>query len=288
MAKKIRILVLGATGMAGHVISLYLQENGYEVTTFSTSDFTYCTNIIGDATDKALVENLILKGNYDVIINCIGVLNKECDLNKSRAVYLNSFLPHLLADILENTTSKLIHISTDCVFSGKAGPYNENSFRDGESFYDRTKALGEVEDYKNLTFRNSLIGPDMKEDGIGLFNWFMKQDGQINGFIKVLWTGVTTLELAKAIEATIQNNLTGIYHLVNNQSISKYDLLVLFNKYFKDGKADILVSDGINLNKSLKNNRNDFKFEVPSYEAMIIEMREWVYTHKELYSHYFR
>jgi len=286
--RKMKFLVLGATGMAGHVISLYLSEQGHDVTTFSRKPFKYCKNINGDATDKNFIVSMLQDGNYDVVINCIGVLNQACDKEPARAVYLNSYLPHLIADTLRNSKTKLIHMSTDCVFSGKVGSYSENSFRDGETFYDRTKALGEIDDNKNLTFRNSIIGPDMKEDGIGLFNWFMKQKGTINGYTKAIWTGVTTLTLAKAMERASIEDLTGIYHLVNNESISKFDLLVLFNKYIRNDQLTILQSEAVNLDKSLVNNRKDFSFKIPSYEEMVIEMREWIYKHKELYPHYFK
>lgn len=286
--RKVRFLVLGATGMAGHTISLYLHEQGHDVTTFSKGRFPYCKNINGDAMDKKFVTSMLQDGEYDVVINCIGVLNQACDIKQSKAIYLNSFFPHLIADTLKNSKTKLIHMSTDCVFSGKLGDYSESSFRDGESFYDRTKALGEIEDNKNLTFRNSIIGPDMKGNGLGLLNWFMKQDGTINGYTKAIWTGVTTLTLVKAMERATTENLTGIYNLVNNESISKFDLIGLFNKHIRESALTILPSDAVNLNKSLVNNRKDFSFEVPSYEQMVIEMKEWIYKHKELYSQYFR
>jgi len=285
--RRIKFLVLGATGMAGHIISLYLHQQGHDVTTFSKRPFIYCKNIIGDATNKDFVISIIKEGNYDVIINCIGILNQECDKEPSRAVFLNSYLPHLIADTIKNSNTKLIHMSTDCVFSGKTGSYNENSYRDGETFYDRTKALGEIEDNKNLTFRNSIVGPDMKKDGIGLFNWFMKQKGTINGYTKAIWTGVTTLTLAKAMERAAIENLTGIYNLVNNETISKFDLLCLFNKYMRNNQLVILPSEAVNLNKSLVNNRKDFSFKIPSYEEMIIEMKKWIEEHKDLYPHYF-
>lgn len=285
--KKIKFLVLGATGMAGHMIALYLHEQGHDVSAFSTSPFRYCRNIIGDANNKDFVISMLQDGNYDIVINCIGVLNHVCDEEPSKAVYLNSYLPHLLADTLKQTNTRLFHMSTDCVFSGRTGSYGEKSFRDGESFYDRTKALGEVEDSKNLTFRNSIIGPDINENGIGLFNWFMKQQGTINGYTKAIWTGVTTLTLAKAMERAATEDLTGIYNLVNNESISKFELLRLFNKHIKNDKITILPSKLLSLNKSLINNRRDFSFKVPSYEQMIIEMKEWIENHKEFYPHYF-
>jgi dTDP-4-dehydrorhamnose reductase len=283
-----KLLVLGGTGMAGHTISIYFKEAGHDVTAFSRSKVDYCKNVNGDITDFENLKKLINEGQYDAIINAIGILNQDAEDHKSNAVLLNSYLPHFLSDTTKEMKTRVIHMSTDCVFSGKTGGYSETSFRDGETFYDRSKALGELENSKDLTFRNSIIGPDMNERGIGLFNWFMKQKGQINGFTKAIWTGVTTLTLAKAMEQALNENLTGLYNLVNNETISKYELLKLFNKYMRDGQIEILPSDNLSLDKSLINNRTDFSFKVPSYEAMVAEMKEWIDNHKELYPHYFR
>jgi dTDP-4-dehydrorhamnose reductase len=279
-----KILVLGATGMAGHVISLYLYERGFDITTLSRSSFPYCKNIKGDVFETVKLENILIEGKYDVVINCIGILNNEANNRKNMAIFLNSYLPHFISKIIEEKNTKLIHMSTDCVFSGKTGPYLEDSHCDGKSIYDRTKALGEINDYKNLTFRNSIIGPDLKENGIGLFNWFMKQEGDIRGFTSAIWTGVTTLTLAKAMEKAIEQNLCGLYHLVNNESISKYDLLCLFKKYFK---KDIYIKkyDDFKIDKTLINTRKDFQFEVPTYEQMVVEMKEWIDKNKNKY-HY--
>ena len=280
------ILVLGATGMAGHTISLYFAEKGHKVTAFSNTPFTFCDNIVGDAFDEAFVRKMVVSDNYDAVINCIGILNKSADENKAAAVYLNSYLPHMLVSALKNTDTKVIHMSTDCVFSGVRGEYCETDFQDGETFYDRTKALGEINDSKNLTFRNSIIGPDINSNGIGLFNWFMKQKSEIKGYASAIWTGVTTLTLAKAMERAIDDNLTGLYNLVNNESISKYNLCSLFNKYFKNNELKIKPDYDVKTNKSLKNTRKDFKFIVPVYEDMVVDMKEWVIAHRGLYSHY--
>lgn len=282
-----KVLVLGATGMAGHTISIYLKEAGYDVTALSRRKFEHCNNIIGDATDFVFLNEVISKGDYDIIINAIGILNKDAHNNKSKAVLLNSYLPHFLSDISKNAKTRIIHMSTDCVFSGKTGSYTEDSFRDGDTFYDRSKALGELENDKDLTLRNSIVGPDLNKEGIGLFNWFMKQKGQINGYTKAIWTGVTTLTLAKAMEKAIEENLTGLYNLVNNTNISKYNLLNLFNKIIRNDELNILTSDKLVLDKSLINNRTDFSFIVPSYEEMVKDMKDWMDNHKELYSHYF-
>ena len=281
-----KILVLGATGMAGHTISIYLKEAGHTVTAFSRRKFKYCKNIIGDITDFDFLKKVIEEGNYDGVINAIGILNKFAEENKSLVVLLNSYLPHFLSTITKNMKTRTIHMSTDCVFSGEKGGYTETSLRDGKSFYDRSKALGELENNKDLTFRNSIVGPDLRKDGIGLFNWFMKQKGQISGYTKVFWTGVSTITLAKAMEKALEENLTGLYHLVNNESISKFELLHLFNKYMKNGKIIILPSNLVKVDKSLINKRSDFSFKVPSYEQMVIEIKEWIEKHKEIYPHY--
>jgi len=281
-----RILILGSIGMAGHMITLYLEERGYDVIAYSVTPFPYCDNIIGNAFETENFKSMLLQGKYDAIINCIGLLNQAAEENHANALYLNSYIPHLIADTIKDKKTKLIHMSTDCVFAGNTGPYYEKSLRDGATFYDRSKALGEVEDNKNLTFRNSIIGPDMNENGIGLFNWFMKQNGTVKGLTYALWTGVTTLTLAKAMEKAIEENICGLYNLVNNVSISKYDLLVLFNKYFRNNSLTILKNDDLKLDKSLRNTRKDFSFLVPSYEQMVQEMKEWVDAHPKLYPHY--
>lgn len=282
-----KILVLGASGMAGHLITLYFKEQGYDVTAFTRKHIDYCKNILGNATSVDDIRKALISDDFDVVINCIGVLNQFAEENKSEAVFLNGFLPHFVADSLQNSKTKLIQMSTDCVFAGNTGPYYEESFPDGKIFYDRSKAIGEVNDDKNLTFRNSIVGPDINEKGIGLFNWFMKQAGPINGFTGAIWTGVTTLTLAKAMERAIKENLTGLYNLVNNESINKYDLLNLFNKYFRNSSIEILPSDKLQLDKSLRCTRTDFSFVVPAYEQQVKEMKDWVYAHKDLYPHYF-
>lgn len=282
-----KILVLGCNGMAGHLISLYFKEQGHEVVGFARSSSKLLDKtIIGDASNLSLIKQAIESENYDAIINCIGLLNQYAEKNKALAVLMNSYLPHYLVDITKNTKTRIIHMSTDCVFAGNDGPYNENSFPNGTSFYDRTKAIGEVNNEKDLTFRNSIIGPDIKESGIGLFNWFMKQEGSINGFTGAIWTGVTTYTLAKAMEQALKENLTGLYNLVNNKSINKFELCSLFNKYFRNNEVVINPDNKLKLDKSLKCVRNEFSFIVPSYEQQIKELREWVDAHKELYPHY--
>ena len=228
-----KFLVLGASGMAGHLISIYLKEHGHEVTGFARRPIPFVNCVVGDAGNANELRRVIFDGGYDVVINAIGILNQFAEEKKAEAVYINSYLPHLLADITNETQTQIIQMSTDCVFSGKTGGYIETSLRDGESFYDRTKALGELEDNKNLTFRNSIVGPDISPNGIGLLNWFMSQTNEIYGYTNAMWTGLTTLQLAKEMETAAENRVHGLFNMVPDHSISKYDLLQLFNHYIR-------------------------------------------------------
>ena len=281
-----KYLILGAGGMAGHIITNYLLEQGEDIEGLEMRKLEYCKTHVLDVTRFEQLKELVLNNDYDCIINCIGILNQAADDNKDLAILLNSYLPHFLVKITKDSKTKVIQMSTDCVFSGIRGHYIESDNPDGETYYDKTKALGEINDDKNLTFRNSIIGPDINENGIGLFNWFMKQSGKINGFEKSLWTGVTTLTLAKAMHKASQCDLTGLYNLVNNEVTNKYELVSLFNKCMNKN-LKINRVDGIVHDKSLYRTRNDFEFIVPSYERQIKEMAQWIYNHKELYRHYF-
>jgi len=281
-----QVLVLGSSGMAGHVVSLNLIEKGYGVDTLSANNKLNKDTIKMDVTNKEEFEAFLKSKEYDVIINCIGILIKKSEDRKDLSTYLNSFLPHFLEYLYKDTNTKIIHLSTDCVFSGKNAPYNEDSIYDGELFYDRTKAIGEIINNKDLTFRMSIIGPDMQEQGVGLFNWFYKQKGDIFGYKNVVWNGITTIELAKAIEAAIKQNLTGLYHLVPDSNISKYNLIKLFKETFNRDDINIISKYDIVSDKTLRNTRKDFNFKILDYKSMIEEMKNWIDTHKYLYKHY--
>ena len=281
-----KFLVLGASGMAGHTIAIFLKDQGHDVIGFARKKLSYVKTIVGDATDFSFLKGIIISGNFDYVINAIGVLNKEAEDNKANALLLNGYLPHFLADLTKQMDTRIIHMSTDCVFSGKKGNYTEKSFKDGESFYDRSKAIGELDDDKNFTLRNSIVGPDINPNGIGLLNWFMKQEETINGFTKVMWTGMTTLQLAKMIEKVALQRATGLYNMVPKKNISKYELLMLFNHYLRNNELEIKPYDGISIDKTLIRTRFEFNEVVPNYDIMVKEMAEWIKKHKELYPHY--
>lgn len=281
-------LICGCNGMAGHTIALYLKEQGYDVFGFDIKKSELIDSVAGNAMDKEFVGRLIKEGNYDTIINCIGILNKAAEEHRALATYLNSYFPHLLAELTENTNTQVIHMSTDCVFSGKKGEYKESDFQDGETFYDRSKALGELNDGKNITLRNSIVGPDINPNGIGLLNWFMQQSGEVNGYTKAMWTGQTTLQLAKTMEYAAKTRAHGLVNAVPDKSISKYELLKLFNKYMRNDELVINPIEGINADKSLKRTNFEMNYIIPDYETMVKELAIWMKKHEELYPHYIK
>ena len=275
-----KVLVLGAKGMAGHMITLKLSQLGYDITGFAREPLPFCKVISGDIMSTNLAK---LCNGFDAVVNCIGVLNKEVDNIPHKGIWLNSYLPHLLAA----EAKQLIHLSTDCVFSGKdGGGYTESSFRSADTMYGRSKSLGEIDDNRNLTIRTSIIGPDYNKDGLGLFNWFMKEKESVYGFTGAIWSGVSTLVLAEAIHDALCQKITGIYHLTNGEKISKYELLKLFNKLRTKSAITIEPKDTLNEDKSLICTRNDFNYKVPSYEKMVLDMGEWLSHRKDLYMHY--
>ncbi len=279
-----KVVVLGSLGMAGHIIAEYLYSTGhYEVYGIARQKGRF-VNAVMDVTNFEVLKEHLKTIAPDYVVNCIGVLVSQSKNNISNAILLNSYLPHFLSEIGRKINYKLIHISTDCVFSGKQGQYKEDSFRDGDDNYARTKALGEVDNETDLTIRTSIIGPELKDSGTGLIDWFFKQHGSINGYSKAYWSGVTTLELAKATDETIKQNITGVYHLCPTEKVSKYNLLKTLAKIWNKD-IEVKVFEDYNVDKSLVCTRCDFVYPAPDYGKMLGELKEWMDKHTEYYSY---
>lgn len=279
-----KVLLFGATGMAGHIIYYYLRETGkYDITNVVYRTKLTEDSIVVDVTDRNIVTELVNSVKPEIIINCIGVLIKGSKKYPDNAILINAYFPHFLKKLADYIGAKLIHISTDCVFSGKRGNYTENDFRDADDVYGRSKALGEIINDKDLTIRTSIIGPELKQQGEGLFHWFMHQHGLINGYKTAIWGGVTTLELAKAIEQAILQELTGLIQLSNGMGISKYDLLNLFKELWSRNDIEILPYDGNGINKSIAKSEL-FDYEVPEYQQMLVQQKEWMKKYSHLYN----
>lgn len=282
-----KVVVLGSQGMAGHIMAEVLDETGaYAVFGVARQQGNYVDNVL-DVTDFNALENYLERIKPDYVINCIGALVSQSRDDVPSAILLNSYLPNFLSQLGNTLDYKLIHISTDCVFSGKDGQYTETSYRDGDDNYARTKALGEVINDKDLTIRTSIIGPELKTNGTGLLDWFLKQDGTINGYTQAYWSGVTTLELAKATVEFLQQRTTGLYQLCPKEKISKYDLLKLFSKVWGK-KIEVTPFDNYKVDKSLVCTRTDFSYPTPEYEKMLVETKAWMEAHPTYYAHYER
>ena len=284
---KNRILILGSSGLIGHQVYNYLKDNS----DFSLSNISYrrklnSDTILLDARSEQNFFDNIRRIKPNCIVNCIGVLINRVMQDPESAIFLNAHLPHRLVKLADKIQAKLIHISTDCVFSGnKKSPYVETDERDGEGVYSKTKVLGEVISENHLTIRTSVVGPEIINGSESLFHWFMNQTNSIKGYTKAIWSGVTTIEIAKAVKWSIDNEITGLYHITNNHSISKNNLLQLFKKYtHKD--IEIIPIDGNETNKSFIDTRKLIDYEIPSYEQMISDLVQLIANNRTLYSHY--
>jgi len=280
-----KIMILGSAGMLGHMVLNYLKSlNKYNIVDASFPVRLNDNSRLLDVTNKTELKDFINSEKPDILINCIGILLQGSKDDPSNAIYLNSYLPHQLSNILHASGAKLIHISTDCVFTGDKGSYTETDLKDARDTYGLSKALGEVDNDHDLTMRTSIIGPELKVQGEGLFHWFMQQKGIIEGYTKMLWGGVTTLELAKAIDAAIDQNITGLIHITNNQAIAKFEMLALFKDIWNIDYITIKEVEGKVANKSLISKRNDFDFKVPSYSKMFEDLYLWMKEYTSLYS----
>lgn len=270
-----KILVIGSQGMAGHVITKYLKSKNYDVVTCARNNSDIILDVERLSISDPFFENL---KNYDFIINCIGLLVKDSIERPDRAIIINSWFPHAVEYAIQQTSTKLIHLSTDCVFDGKKGNYTEDDLHTEINAYGKSKSLGEINNNKDITFRMSIVGPEIKQNGTGLFHWFCNTNSTVDGWNNAFWNGITTLQLAKCIEMYINKPIiTGVYHLVNNNNrISKYELLLKFNEIYQLKKQINETVGTKPVNKILVDTRQEFDFQIPNYDDMILEMKNFI------------
>ena len=279
-----KVLVLGNKGMLGHVLYKTIQENSahkkYDVIGINRSvNNTDRNSHTLDALKLDELEQFIKNKQPKYIVNCIGSL-VEASINRpSLAIQTNSLLPHFLNEISEKYNFKLIHISTDCVFDGSKGLYKESDIKTETNYYGLTKNLGEINNDRNLTIRTSIIGPEIKLKTTGLFDWILSQkDKTVRGYSNAIWSGLTTIELAKFIIWSLDKDITGIVHATNSLGISKYNLVKLINKTF-DLNIDMLQNKDYKIDKTLLNTKIQ-NYNFPSYIIMIEEMKDWIDNNK--------
>lgn len=283
-----KILIIGVKGMLGHVLFSYLSSRDGQFDVYGIARNIEKDKVFNlDVSNTEELKGIITENNFDVVINAIGILNKDAEDNPEKAVWFNSYFPHFLEKITKSSNTKIIHISTDCVFSGKDnGGYTEDSFKNGIGFYAQSKALGEIVNQKDLTLRTSIIGPELNPNGIGLLHWFLSQSKNdvVKGFSNVFWSGVTTLELAKVIEDVCTKDVSGL-KIISREKISKYNLLNLFNEIFKNGEISIVESSEYVSDKSLVSIRTDYNYNVQTYQQMLLDLKVWMQDNSLSYNY---
>lgn len=269
------VLVLGAHGMAGHIITRYLKQHGHNVGTMARFDSDF--NL--DIEDAFAVCNLIDRlPEVDYVINCCGLLVKDSLARPDRAAILNGWFPRYIEHKYSGSNTRVIHISTDCVFSGSKGNYIETDLPTETTAYGKAKSYGELNNSKDITFRTSIIGTELRQPGNGLMNWILTNpDSEIFGWANAHWSGITTLQLAKSInDYMLDPSYTGLYHLVSPVSISKFELLSLINDVFNLGKTVIRTLGPKPVNKVLIDTRKLVKNPIPDYTTQLVEMKNFL------------
>lgn len=281
-----KILIIGANGMLGNACMNYFgASNDFEVFGSIRAETKYsldalksdCVVISGvDITNEVSQRDLFKKVAPNVVINCVGVVKqREESEDAFQSILINSLLPHQLARCCDEYGAKLIHISTDCVFSGSKGvPYKESDISDANDLYGKSKFLGEIPSNPNvLTLRTSIIGNELGGKR-GLLEWFLSQNGECQGYTEAVFSGVPTLILAEAIESAlkVQPKLSGLFQ-VASEPISKYNLLKLIAQVFGK-KIKIIPNADLVINRSLDGSkfRDETGFIIPSWDEMIEKM----------------
>jgi dTDP-4-dehydrorhamnose reductase len=274
-----RLLVLGATGLIGHAVfqTLYQCKNFKVTGTVKTReqkkvfDSSIQDRLIDgvDATNESIMKEVFERSRPDQVINCIGYTKHQPD-NSIAYIALNSVLPHRLVDLCNQFNSRLIHISTDCVFSGEKGNYQEGDIPDAEDAYGKSKILGEIFDGNSITLRTSTIGHELFTNH-GLLNWFLAQHGSCEGYRNAIFSGLPTIIFSEIIRDLVipDSQLRGLYH-VSASPINKYDLLTLIAEIYQK-KIEIKVNDSIKINRSLNHQKfsSQTGFKPPPWENLI-------------------
>lgn len=280
MAKKVKIAIFGANGMIGSAITYVLAKNkNHKIFALIRKKRVICDEV----NVKKLEYDRLTRFKFfldelkpNVVINCSGITKHvEKNNNISNIIYVNSIFPHELSNYCHLKNIKLIHISSDCVFSGIKGDYLEDDLCDANDLYGKTKAISELICNKSLVLRTSTIGHEFSSTN-GLLEWFLSQDKICKGYTRAVFSGLTNIEFAKIIRDYFlkQNLLCGLFN-VGGSKISKYSLLNIISTIYK--KSIVIEKDEkFEINRSLNSNLFYFKtgYRPPSWENMIKNMYE--------------
>ena len=288
-----KILILGGDGMIGHKMAQVLSAQNHEIVIsirekkdLTLKSISSKAKVFFNDFLKDNILDFLDRVNPDVIINAIGItIRRGSTKNISDTIYLNSFFPHQLSNWAVAFKKRLIHFSTDCVFSGSEGSYLEDTTPDAIDYYGKTKGLGEINSISSLTIRSSMIGPELFNK-TELFEWIINnKEKEINGFSTVMYSGVTTVYMAKIVADLIDNhkNLCGIYNIAS-KPISKFELLHLINDNFDLG---LIINDNKTVisNKTLNASKieKEIGLQPPSWDELIFELKKDYMNFIDLY-----
>lgn len=267
-----KILILGSTGMLGNAVTKHFESKSYDV----TSTYREGAEKVAFGKKKLKYDPLIdnfdtLQNGYDYVINCIGTIKPFMAKDPIAAREINSIFPWKLANWTNKNNTKMIHITTDCVFSGKAGKYDENSLHDALDDYGKSKSLGEPVD-RCMVIRTSIIGEEIHKNA-SLIAWAKSQKGKtIKGYTNHFWNGITTNQYAVICDKVISENLyeNGLHHVHAKDDVSKYDMMQIFNKKFDLG----LTIESFTANETVDRTMRSIKplcgkLAVPTVEVMV-------------------
>jgi len=279
-----KLLILGGSGMVGHSLIKKL-SNQYKIFSLLRKHPDMDSNqffekvlpknqciFIDDINEYDNLNNAVKKISPNIMINCIGVIKqRDKDKNELHMARINSLLPHILDEICNKNKIKLIHLSTDCVFSGTKGNYQESDNPDPIDEYGESKLLGEIKKGNALTIRTSFIGPELFNKK-SLFEWVKSQkNGEIDGFENAIYSGLTTLAFSKIIKNIIDKHqdLNGIWH-ISSDPISKFDLIKMINQKF-NLNIKINRNSSFQCDRSLNSSKfqEETKIQIPSWKTMI-------------------
>lgn len=279
MAKSKKVLILGASGMLGHVLFTELQRDHNVFGTVRSSanlPFKDDRGLINNVNieDLSNLENIIKILSPDIVINCIGIIKQlQESKNKIVSIEINSLFPHKLSEICEKYQARVIHFSTDCVFSGNKGNYTEEDLADARDTYGLTKYMGEIDYPHALTLRTSIIGHELNSS-VSLLDWFLSQEKVCNGFTHAIFSGFPTITVARFINMFVIPNdeLCGIYNF-SSEPISKFDLLMKIKKQYQKN-IQIYPSDKLKIDRSLDSTKlkEKINFKNQTWDEMIAEM----------------
>lgn len=261
-----KVLILGVTGMLGSTVFRAFSadaehetwgtvRSGVALRHFAPQSQERLLSGV-DVLDQDALVAVLAKVRPDVVINCVGLIKQLADAKDPlTALPINAMLPHRLARLCDLSGARLIHISTDCVFSGRKGGYLESDLSDAEDLYGKSKYIGELHDLPNaITLRTSIIGHELNSSH-SLVDWFLSQEGSVRGFSKAIFSGLPTAELARVMKDFVlpHPELNGLYH-VAAEPIAKLDLLTLIASQY--GKSiEIRPDSALVIDRSLNSER---------------------------------